>query len=253
MQFTGILTLLFLISFSATAGTFIETFDGRDIEEWRELVQVNNPPGLWEIANGELEVVNREESLHFFTTGDDTWEDYTVEFDVKPIKKHGIGGIAIAARVKESWLVYCAVRDIVVLMGDKPPVHEARIDCLTGDLHGVEFILLYTEPHALLRLNKWARMKLSVSGENLSFWVDDKKIAETGDAFVLVVEGQEIKWKVSKLAARFEKGGAGFGLSNYTARFDNITVTGDSIPIKGGLAVTPDGKLATMWGDLKRF
>ena len=43
----------------------------------------------------------------------------------------------------------------------------------------------------------------------------------------------------------------GFGLANYTARFDNITVTGDSIPNSGGFAVTPHGKLTTTWGNLK--
>ncbi|RKU15517.1 hypothetical protein C6500_20265 [Candidatus Poribacteria bacterium] len=51
----------------------------------------------------------------------------------------------------------------------------------------------------------------------------------------------------------FQTGGIGIGLANYTARFDNITVTGDSIPNSGGFAVTPGGKLATTWGNLKRF
>lgn len=252
MRFTGILILLFLLPFSIMAGTFIETFDHKNLDDWRELVELNNPPGLWEIVKGELEVVHREPSLYFFTTGDETWVDYIVEFDVKPLKKHGIGGIAIAARVNGSSLVYCVVRDIVVLMGEKPAVHESRIYCFSGDLHDVEFVLLYTELHPLLRLNKWVRMKLSMNGENFSFWLDGKRIAGTGDAFDFVVEGQEIKWRVGKLR-RFGKGGAGFGLANYTARFDNITITGDSIPNRGGLAVTPGEKLATTWGDLKRF
>ena len=120
MRFIGILTLLFLLPLSAAAGTFLETFDNKELEGWQELVQLNKVPALWEIVNGELEVVNREPSLYFLTTGDKTWEDYTVEFDVKPLKKHGIGGIAIAARVNGTSLVYCAVRDIVVLMGEKP-------------------------------------------------------------------------------------------------------------------------------------
>ena len=253
MQFTSILTLLFLLPVFATAGTFIETFDDKDLDEWQVLVQLNNPPALWEIINNELEVVNRETSLHLFITGDETWEDYTVEFDVKPLKKHGIGGIAIAARVNGSSVVYCKVHDVVILMGEKPAVHETRIDCLTGDLHDIEFRLLYTEPRALLRLNKWARFKLNVNGENFSFWIGDKKIAGTGDAFAFMHEGQEIKLKVGQLTDRFGKGGVGFGLSNYTARFDNITITGASIPNRGGLTVTPREKLATTWGDLKRF
>ena len=51
----------------------------------------------------------------------------------------------------------------------------------------------------------------------------------------------------------FQTGGVGFGLWNYTAIFDNITVTGDSVPNSGDFAVTPQEKLATTWGNLKRF
>ena len=51
----------------------------------------------------------------------------------------------------------------------------------------------------------------------------------------------------------FRTGGIGFGVANYTARFDNITVTGDSVPNSGGFTVTPSGKLATTWGNLKQF
>ena len=45
----------------------------------------------------------------------------------------------------------------------------------------------------------------------------------------------------------FQTGGVGFGLANYTARFDNITVTGNSIPNRvpdaGGFAVAPTENL----------
>ena len=51
----------------------------------------------------------------------------------------------------------------------------------------------------------------------------------------------------------FLTGAAGLGLSNQTARFDNVVITGDSIPSSGGLSVNPKTKLATMWGSLKRF
>ena len=51
----------------------------------------------------------------------------------------------------------------------------------------------------------------------------------------------------------FQTGGVGFGLWNYTAIFDNITVTGESVPNGGDFAVTPQAKLATTWGDLKKF
>ena len=247
MRFIGIFTLFFLLPFSAAAGTVIETFDGKDLEEWREIVQVNNPPGLWEIVNGELEVVNREPSLHLFTTGDGTWKDYTVGFDVKPVKKHGIGGFAIAARVKESWLVYCAIRDIVVAIDDKPPVHERRMGCSAGNLHDVVFVQIATALHPLLTLDKWSHLKLDVSQNILTFWVNEEQVMEPTDFQFLEVVQDRLGFP------DFLTGGVGFGLANYTARFDNITITGDGVPNRGRLAVTPGGKLATMWGDLKRF
>ncbi len=243
----GMIILLFLLPFSALAGTFLETFDNKEMEDWQKLVQLNNVPALWEIVNGELEVVNRDTYLHFFTTGDDTWEDYTVEFDVKPLKKHGIGGFAIAARVNESWLVYCAIRDIVVAIDNKPPVHERQMDCLAGDLHDTVFVQIATAPHPLLKLDKWSHLKLDVSQNILTFWVNEEQVMEPTEFQLIEAVREQLGFP------KFLTGGAGFGLANYTARFDNITVTGDSIPNRGGLAVTPGRKLATTWGDLKRF
>ena len=36
----------------------------------------------------------------------------------------------------------------------------------------------------------------------------------------------------------FSTGGAGFGLSGYTALFDNVTITGNGIPNRGGFSST---------------
>ena len=95
MKFMYIATVLFLLPFSGWSGTFLETFDGEGLEEWKELVQGNiqgnKGPGFWEVVDGELHAVNRETFVRLLTTGDNTWKDYTIEFDVKPLKKHGIG------------------------------------------------------------------------------------------------------------------------------------------------------------------
>ena len=233
------------------AGTFLETFNDGDLEGWQELVQLNNAPGSWEIINDELHAVSHEAFKHLLTTGDDTWEDYTFEFDVKPLKKHGRGAIAIAARIKGSALFYCSVADPVIF-DNKDPLLGSFLSCMKGDLHDLEFTLLYFESHPLLKLNKWSRLKLSVKGTNFIFSLNGKKIAETGDNFALMHKGEKIKTKAGKLTG-FQTGGIGIGLGNYTARFDNITVTGDSIPNTGGFAVTPSGKLATVWGQLKKY
>ena len=81
-------------------GNTDRTFDDGNLDAWNELAQLNNAPGSWEIINDELHAVSREEFVRLLTTGDETWENYTVELDVKPLKKHGIGSISIAVRVK---------------------------------------------------------------------------------------------------------------------------------------------------------
>ena len=245
MKFMCIVTVLFLLPSSGWSGTFLETFDGKKLDGWQELVQLKEAPGSWEIINDELHAVSPDPAMRLLTTGDETWEDYTIEFDVKPLKKHGIGGIAIAARVQETWLVYCQIHDPVILIGDKPPIHEARVECSAGSLHRPSFLQLFSEVHLLLRLNRWSHLKLSVEGDIFTFWINGEQIMEPTKLQIF----REIE--VFKDFPDFRTGGVGFGLANYTARFDNITVTGDSIPNSGGFAVTPQGKLTTTWGNLK--
>lgn len=248
MKFVMIVAILFLLPFSVWAGTFLETFDGKELEGWQE-IWVDKATAVWEIVDDELHAESREAYIHLLTTGDSTWEDYTMELDVKPLKKHGIGGIAIAVRVDETWLVYCSVSDPVIIRGDDPPVQERRIACHAGGLHRPlpPHALLMDELHPLLRLNRWAHLKLSVEGDMFTFWIDGEQ--------VMAPTKLQIFKQIDVFAnfPDFQTGGVGFGLWNYTAIFDNITVTGDSVPNGGNFAVTPQEKLATTWGNLKRF
>ena len=248
MGFTIIVLVLLLSPFSVWAGTFMDTFDDGDLEGWRELIQLNNAPGSWKIIDDELHAVSHELFIRLLITGDDTWKNYTLEFDVKPLEKHGIGVIAIAARVKETWVMYCSIEDRIEIVDGKARP-GSRVNCVAGNLHDVIFISLHSKPHALLRLNKWSNLKLTVHQNTTAFSINGKQ----------VIEPTEIPNFKGALHPDFNEfpdflmGGAGFGLANYTARFDNITITGDSIPNKGGLSVSPRAKLTTIWGQLKRF
>ena len=248
MKSVMIVATLFLLTFSVWAGTFLETFDGKELDGWQE-IWVDKGPAVWEIVDDELHAESREDYIHLLTTGDDTWEDYTMEFDVKPLKKHGIGGISIAVRVDGAWLVYCSISDPVIIRGDDPPVQERRIDCHAGTLKPPPraHAILFTELRPLLRLNRWAHLKLSVEGDIFTFWIDGEQ--------VMAPTKLQIFKQIDVFAdfPDFQTGGVGFGLWNYTAIFDNITVTGDSVPNGGDFAVTPQEKLATTWGHLKKF
>ena len=236
---------LFLFSFPGWTGTFIETFNEDDLGAWQELVQQDNDPGSWKVIDRELHAVSTDGWLRLRTIGDKKWQNYTIAVDVKPLDKHGQASIVIAARIKDTWLLFCEIGDGFI------PGWNAM--CRIGDFHTNQSSLLYAGPHPLLKLDDWSTLKLSVEGETFTFSVNDEKIAETGDNFDFVHGGQKVfGLKVGRLETLLT-GGAGFGLANYTARFDNIIITGKDIPDKGKLSVTPMEKLATTWGQLKKF
>ena len=245
MKSVSLIAILFVLTFSVWAGTFIETFDD-GLADWQELNAHDAVLGSWEIIDAELEMTNPGGGARFFTTPDETWQDYSIEFNVKPLEKRGPGNIGILARVKGSQAVWCLVSDLFL---NDP---ESKVMCISRDFNEKRSEVLYVKPHRLLRLNRWSKLKLGVSGDHFTFSINGKKITETGDPFVFLHDGEELMIKTKDISSD-PTGSAGFGLANYTARFDNITITGEGIPDKGGLSVVPRAKLATMWAILKRF
>ena len=247
MKSVMIVVLFFFLPFSVWAGTFLDTFEDGNLDGWRELVPWDREPGSWEIVDGGLHGSVDDGYPRLFTTGDDAWKDYTVEFDVRPLKKHGRPTISIAARVQEKWFVQCRITEpVVVLPGGANAAEKGWVFCSAGNMHRPKADLLFFQPHPLLKLFRWAHFKLSVEGDIFTFWINGEQVMEpTKLRIVRNREGFED-------FPEFRTGGVGIGLSNYTARFDNVTVTGDSIPDSGAFAVTPQGKLATTWGNLKK-
>lgn len=250
---------LIFFPFLVQAGTFLETFDD-GVEGWQEFFQHDVPPGSWEIIDFELRGVNNTGLLHSLTTGDETWRDYTIEFDVKPLKKHRPGGIAIAARINRtsSMALWCIIGDSIFPIAK----HEARTSCFGSDLRNL-ILRLSSENSSLLELKKWSTLKLSVQGNNLTFWINGKMPLDRMKIPVILgkpnVDIEEVPEHLRGNFVELDEfpdfftGGAGFGLSGYTALFDNIIITGNGIPNRGGLSVAPGAKLATTWGNLKRF
>lgn len=233
---------VFFLTCSAWAGTFVETFDNKDLEGWKEVVWHDDAPGAWENIDGELHAVNNGAVLRLLTAGDKTWRNYTIEFDVKPLKKHGSGGIVIASRVRGTSMLWCMIGDAVL------PGPEARATCYGSNLHSNTLLFIDSRRSSFLKLNKWSTLKLSVEENNLTFWINGEQPLDP-------MEIPDIKEfpALIKEFTDFSVGGAGFGLSGYAARFDNITIIGEGIPDKGGLSVSSRAKLATTWSSLKQF
>lgn len=225
---------LFFLTFSAVAGTFLDTFDDGKLVDWQILVMFGfDDPGSSEIIDGELQVISKGGITRLLTIGEEKWRDYEIEFDVKPLEKHGPGSIAVAARIEGTWGVVCEIED----SDQAAPV----VQCFGGDLHGDFFLNYAREPHPLLKLQKWSTLKLSVHGNQLTFWINGERVLDP------------ITLEPLHGFPDFPAGRVGLGIANYTARFDNFKVTGPGIPDRNRLSVTPHAKLATAWGNLKRF
>ena len=249
VKFLIIVTTLFLFSLSVFAGTFLDTFEDGNLDGWREVVPWDRGPGSWEIVDGGLHGVGDDISLRLFTTGDDTWKDYTVEFDVRLLKRRpGSPRISIAARVQEKWIVQCVMMEPVIVLPNGANVPEKGwVNCYAGSLNDGKVKGLLLEPHPPLKLFRWVHLKLRAEGNIFTFWINDEQ----------VMKPTELRIRRDREGfeefPEFQSGGVGIGLANCTARFDNVTVTGDSIPDSGAFAITSQGKLATTWGHLKRF
>ena len=224
-------------------------------------------PGSWKIVNGELHAVSPDEWTRLLTIGNETWTDYTVEFDVKPLKNPGRGNITIAARIQGDWAVWCFI-------GDHPfPQNLSVAVCAAGNFRDpVALYFFGFKAHQPLGLKQWSRLKLGVEGNILNCWINGKQalgpiVLPNRETFERREAGrkhhieqhhaddEDLKFRPMQLDGfqNFLSGAVGLGLANQTARFDNLIITGANIPNRDGLSVTPQSKLSTFWGNLKRL
>lgn len=238
---------MFLLTLSALAGTFVEKFNGRNLDGWEQIIQIDFEanPDSWEIIDGELQGTNPGGLFRFLTMGDEKWRNYTIEVDVKPLQKHGTGSIGIASRIQ-------GVGGIVSMIGDAPfPLHEdgSHAVCFGSDFHANKFWVFGSEVNSSLKLRKWSTLKFQVHENVFTFWVNGKQVLKARDEWV----NNKKALKVRGEAFQFQTGGVGLVISSYTARFDNMVITGKDISNQGQFSVTPQAKLATTWGSLKGF
>ena len=130
------------------------------------------------------------------------------------------------------------------------------------------FLFSHSRRQRFLKLNEWSKLKLDVKENILNFWINgklfigpvqlpDRQSFLRFDALRkehAAEEGRKLPpLQLNGIPVDFLTGRIGLGLSNQTALFDNVVITGETIPDKRELSVTPSAKLATMWGSLKRF
>jgi len=217
-----------VVTTSSWGGTLQDNFEDGDFEGWTQIVVGLQPPATWNIINGELHVERPSGWSSLLIVGNTTWKDYEIEYDVKPLEKLGQGDIDVVARVIDG------NRMLACIIGDFLGGAEATGFRWAGGIENPK-----SKPWPLLKLGKWHHLKLKTERKHLIFWIDDQKVLEYSDNTLT-------------------EGGVGFGLSNYTARFDNIVVRGEDVPdtgpsgINSPFSVQRRDKLVTTWGEIKR-
>jgi len=254
---------------TVSAGTFFETFDNFNLKDWEEVNERNAPAGKWWVDNDVLHAESKDNAIRMLVIKDAAWHDYEVELDVMPLAKDGRGHIVLAARVNQTHAIVFAIGNI--FWNAPAPIASGFILNLnTGMRLGLPLILVKIQdlfngrpqgeivdellrvgvgtgictmvlPHPFLERGKWTQLKLRVIDKSFMFSVNGKLVLYLTCLFD----------KFAFLEEDLNVGSVGFGLAGYTARFDNLKITGEDVPNHGNLSVQPQGKLAVTWGQIK--
>jgi hypothetical protein len=215
--------LTLLVTLPAWAGTFRDDFEDGNLDGWQQLW----PQGamIWKVVDGELECSRLSQWTAGLVTGEASWTDYTIEADVKLLQDHGPGDFDLFARATTNDNGYA------FLVGDwvgQPSVYVQQMPDLN---------MKVTEPFGPLEQGVWHHVKLEVEGNKFTFWINDEEIIDYQDS-------------------TYQAGMVGLGVANYTARFDNVIITGPEIPdvmppTWKEQPVNPRHRLATTWAKIK--
>ena len=202
------------------AGTFRDDFEDGDLDGWTALVA---PAGLWELVDGGVQCERRSGVSAILIVGDAGWSDYTIDYDILLLESHGAADLDVIARFGGWWTS-------LYLFG-------------VGDVDGGAFVYRApggkqaSEPLPAPALDAWHHVRLDAQG----------------DQFTLSLNGEEV---LRYTDDAIPTGGVGIGQANYTARFDNVEITGPEVPdvtppTWSPRVVSPAAGLATTWGRMK--
>ena len=148
-----------------------------------------------------------------------------------------VGILQLLRGLKRNWGVPWGV---ICSIGD--PEAEPKAKCFAGNLHGNAFLLYGQKPHPFVEIAEMDNLQIERSRKTLDFL--DKWKATTTVLDPIMLEPLHG-------FPEFPTGRVGLGLANYTARFDNLKITGPGIPNRDGLSVTPSNQVGNNMGKLK--
>ena len=238
------LMMLMLVT-SAWAGTIVYDFeDESQLADWSKVPTLDGLPytAQWSVENGELVAFSNDPALGMgqgLGVGDDTWSNYTLEaqFMIEQIFSHPDSwapAVFLAAHYHLPPGVTDPTQFWFVWLGPDHPVDTGIWEmhwCDSGSGHmSIEDI----DPP--FEENRWYSARIECEDGHYRMFFEDNPFAE----FDTETPGESY-------------GVAGCAVRNCQARFDNVVITGDSIPnMLGGAVVSPRSRLATTWGCIRK-
>lgn len=166
---TRILCLVFLLTLNSicNAGEIHYGFDDPDLKDWMPGGQQSQ----WQVENGELSTEFKEAPSSDLITGNENWDNYTVECKSKflEIFPGGMTWAAITVRYKDTGNNYTFGIDLAK--------QRANVDIEFGGVPIVWLNILMN-----LELNKYYNLKAIVEGDHIQFFIDDILIHDFKDA-----------------------------------------------------------------------
>ena len=218
----------------AFAGTWKDSFEDKDMSEWKTVDDWENAAGKWWVDKGEAVAESLgESSFAMWLTGESIWEYYAVSCRAKLVKSKkepATFGIVMHANNNER------------LGGLLDEHYYFRV---IGDFNFISIRKFRPFPAVPVTLgefdfevkaDRWYQLTATIYKNGTIEFHIDKKLFTVFDA--------------NPLGA----GQTGVGVSNAEVRFDDVEITGSNIDDGGpGKArpVEPKAKLATIWGHLK--
>ncbi len=217
--------LLILIP-SSRAGVWREDFrDEKAAEAWMP----QKPPWVrsqrWQVKNGVYvaQVIGTDQS--YSVTGEKAWDDYSIEVKVRYTEKGPPPPLHFGVGVRYQDFDFGHHYAFGFIL---PPIGRNAVPGIIAWGGGIGRFIVEPFP---IEPDRWYTLKMEVKGTHFECWVDGELVGQFDHS--VIMSGKAALW-----------GGPG------DFEFDDVTISGPKIPNRA-LAVQPQRKLATRWGEIK--
>jgi len=248
MRHSIFILTLFLVVTSVWAGARVYDFeDENQLADWYKLETVDGLPYTveWYVENGEL--ISFSDNIcgwaQALGIGDDTWRDYVFEGQFRIERTFSPPCFATWGRAvgpaaywhypdgetdpAKIWMVCFGPHNY------RDTWNEMRV--VVGG--SGNYRLMAGSPYVMdapVEEKRWYRFRIENQGNHYKMFLDDEVVGEFDAGSPEDAYGAAAIWS-----------------RNSQVHFDNIVITGYSVPDMDVTAVSPQGKLATTWGAIK--